>query len=439
MVVINHVAKDSIGSELELAAGDVLHSINGQQVEDCLDARFWLADESVLLEVEKTDGAVWELEVDKEVSDDLGLSFEHPQPRSCGNKCVFCFVHQLPRGLRSTLYVMDEDYRFSFLYGAYITLSNLSEPDFQRIVEQHLSPLYVSVHSTNPELRNRLLRRDVDPVLPLIQRLLDDGIELHTQVVVCPEWNDGSELERTVGELYALGVGVLSLALVPVGLTGHRAGLPQLRVPTAVEAGAVLNLVDSLQERFLRDRGTRWIFAADEWYLRAGRELPTYESYEDFPQLENGVGMIADFRRQSRRLLARIKSAFPLQLTAVTGRSFARELAAFLTELEKKSAVTVESVAVESRLFGGDVSVAGLVTGSDILEQLKHRSLGAVLLVPDVMLREETDMFLDDMTLDQLAEQLGVPVRKIPATPSGLWQGIRWAAKSTRVQKRSRR
>lgn len=438
MIAINHVAKDSIGHELELAAGDILLSINGQSIDDCLDARFWLAEGSVLLEVEKASGEVWELEIEKAVGDDLGLSFEHPQPRSCGNKCIFCFVHQLPRGLRSTLYLMDEDYRFSFLYGAYITLSNLSEQDLRRIEDLHLSPLYVSVHSTDPELRNRLLRREVAPVQPLLQRLVDGGIELHTQIVVCPEWNDGVELERTVADLYALGEGVLSLALVPVGLTGHRAGLPQLRVPTAAEAETVLDLVESLQVRFLRDRGTRWVFAADEWYLRAGRELPPYQSYEDFPQLENGVGLIADFRRQSRRLLARIRSSFSLRLTAVTGRSFAGELAAFLSELEKKSAVVVETVAVESRLFGGDVSVAGLVAGSDILEQLKNRALGTALLVPDVMLREGTDMFLDDVTLDQLAEQLEVPVRKIPATPGGLWQGIRWAAKSNRVHERSR-
>lgn len=428
MVVIEHVAPDSIGQELDLEAGDVLLKVNEQPIEDCLDARFWLAEESVLLEIQKANGELWELEVDKDVADDLGLAFEHPQPRSCGNKCIFCFVHQLPRGLRSTLYVMDEDYRFSFMYGSYVTLSNLSEADLQRIINQQLSPLYVSVHTTNPELRNRLLRREVEPILPLLQRLLAGGIAMHTQVVVCPEWNDADELKRTIIELYALGEGILSLALVPVGLTGQRTGLPQLRVPTASEAAAVIELLEPLQETYRKERGTRWVFAADEWYLRSGCEIPEHSDYEDFPQLENGVGMIADFRHQARRLLARIRSSFFLQLTAVTGHSFAAELSAFLQALEEKSQVHIEAVAVESRLFGGDVSVAGLVAGRDILAQLENRALGSALLVPDVMLRDGTDRFLDDLTIAQLAKQLGVPVRKVTATPSGLWHGVRWAA-----------
>jgi len=437
MVVIEQVAPDSIGRELDLEAGDMLLKVNEQPVEDCLDARFWLAEESVLLEIQKVNGELWELEVDKEVADDLGLAFEHPQPRSCGNQCIFCFVHQLPRGLRSTLYVMDEDYRFSFLYGAYVTLSNLSEADLQRIINQQLSPLYVSVHTTNPELRNRMLHQEVAPILPLLKRLLAGGIAMHTQVVVCPEWNDADELKRTIHELRALGEGILSLALVPVGLTGQRTGLPRLRVPTAGEAAAVLDLLEPLQETYCNERGTRWVFAADEWYLRAGRDIPDYSAYEDFPQLENGVGMIADFRHQARRLLARIRSSFSLQLTAVTGRSFAAELAAFLQKLEDKSRVQIESVAVESRLFGGDVSVAGLVAGRDIVTQLENRQLGSALLVPDVMLREGTDMFLDNLTIAQLAELLGVPVKKVAATPSGLWKGVRWAANLSQKINRS--
>ncbi|HKI50443.1 MAG TPA: DUF512 domain-containing protein [Geothermobacteraceae bacterium] len=437
MVVIEQVAPDSIGRELDLEAGDMLLKVNDQPVEDCLDARFWLAEESVLLEIQKANGELWELAVDKEVADDLGLAFEHPQPRSCGNQCIFCFVHQLPRGLRSTLYVMDEDYRFSFLYGAYVTLSNLSEADLQRIINQQLSPLYVSVHTTNPQLRNRMLHREVAPILPLLQRLLAGGIAMHTQVVVCPEWNDADELKRTINDLHALGEGILSLALVPVGLTGQRTGLPRLRVPTAGEAAEVLDLLEPLQETYRNERGTRWVFAADEWYLRAGRDIPDYSDYEDFPQLENGVGMIADFRHQARRLLARIRSSFHLQLTAVTGRSFAAELAAFLQKLEDKSRVQIESVAVESRLFGGDVSVAGLVAGRDIVTQLENLQLGSALLVPDVMLREGTDIFLDNLTIAQLAEQLGVPVKKVAATPSGLWQGVRWAANLSQKINRS--
>lgn len=430
MVAIEHVEPDSIACELELEAGDSLLTVNGQVVEDCLDARFLLADTSVRLEVQKADGELWDLEIDKEVADDLGLAFEHPQPKSCGNRCIFCFVHQLPRGLRSTLYLMDEDFRFSFLYGAYVTLSNLSDADLQRIVAQRLSPLYVSVHTTSQELRDRLLGRPGAPLLPLLERLLEGGIQMHTQIVVCPGWNDGDELEHSIADLYALGEGVLSLALVPVGLTGHRSGLPELRVPTPVEAGQTLDLLAPIQERSLQERGTRWLFAADEWYLRAERQIPEYSSYEDFPQLENGVGLIADFRQRARRLLGQIRSRIPAVLTVVTGRSFAGELETFLRALEQKSSARVQLVAIENRFFGGDVSVAGLVCGSDLVQQLKGRALGSMVLVPAVMLKEGTERFLDDLTLQEVSDQLGVPVRQIEATPSGLWQAVRrWSPK----------
>jgi putative radical SAM enzyme (TIGR03279 family) len=437
MVLIENVSLDSTGHELELAVGDALLKVNGQVVEDCLDARFLLADEEVVLEVQKSNGELWELEVSKDLQDDLGLSFEHPPPRSCGNKCIFCFVHQLPRGLRPSLYLMDEDYRFSFLYGAYVTLSNLSEADLQRIIEQQLSPLYVSVHTTNPQLRNRMLGRDVEPVVPIMQRLLAGGIKLHTQIVVCPEWNDGVELQQTITELYALGDGILSLALVPVGLTGHRSRLTRLRVPTAKEARVVVELLPPLQNRFLQERGTRWLFAADEWYLRSGEEFPAYGSYEGFPQLENGVGLIADFRHRARLVLSHIRTRCPVRVTTVTGRSFAGELSRFLANLEAVSKAQVTAVAIDNNMFGGDVSVAGLVSGRDLIEQLKGRPLGEALLIPDVMLKEGTGLFLDDVTLDQVAAELDLPVRAIPSTPSGLWQGIRRLATSTPTLKRN--
>jgi putative radical SAM enzyme (TIGR03279 family) len=437
MVIIEDVSPDSIAQELALAAGDALLKVNGQMVEDCLDARFLLADEEVLLEVQKINGELWELAVSKELQDDLGLVFEHPPPKSCGNKCIFCFVHQLPRGLRSSLYLMDEDYRFSFLYGSYVTLSNLTEKDLQRIIEQQLSPLYVSVHTTNPELRNRMLRRDVAPVLPIMQKLLEGGISMHTQVVVCPEWNDGAELERTIDELYALGDGILSLALVPVGLTGHRSRLSQLRVPTAAEARSVVEMLPELQNRCLHERGTRWLFAADEWFLRCGHEFPAYGNYEDFPQLENGVGLIADFRHRARLVLSHVRSQCQVRATTITGRSFAGELARYLEKLEAVSSAHVTAFAIDNELFGGDVTVAGLVSGNDVIEQLKGRALGEALLIPDVMLKEGTGQFLDDVTLGQVAAELAVPVHKITSTPGGLWQGVRRLATADRITKRN--
>lgn len=425
MVKIEAVITDSIAAELELEAGDFLLAINGQEVSDCIDARFMLTDEQLLLEVRKADGELWELEVEKDLHDDLGLEFEHPEPKSCGNKCIFCFVHQLPRGLRPSLYLMDEDYRFSFLYGSYVTLSNLAEAELQRIICQQLSPLYVSVHTTSPELRNRMLRREVEPVLPVIKRLLEGGIQLHTQIVVCPGWNDGDELEQTVADLAALGDGILSLALVPVGLTGHRHHLPPLRVPTQAEAVRVIQQLHGWQRSAVSRRDGRWVFAADEWYLRAGAEIPDYCDYEDFPQLENGVGLIAHFRHLGAQLLRRIRTQLSLQLTTVTGTSFYPELQDFADQLQENSGVSLQVVPIRNMLFAGEVSVAGLTSGRDLIDQLRGLDCGAALLIPDIMLKDGTDCFLDDVSLEQIAAELQLKVIKIESTPQGLWQGVR--------------
>ena len=230
MLAIVAVQPDSVGTELELEPGDHLLSINGKPVRDLLDYHRYIGDENILLEVRKADGTLWDLEFEKDAEDLLGLEFEHPQPNQCGNNCVFCFVHQLPPGMRRSLYIKDEDFRFSFMYGAYVTLTNIGEDEIQRILQQHLSPLYVSVHASDETIRRRMIARDdILPILPLLQRLVAGGIQLHTQIVLCPEINDGACLERTIDDLAALRPGLLSLAIVPVGLTDHRRRLPQLR------------------------------------------------------------------------------------------------------------------------------------------------------------------------------------------------------------------
>lgn len=420
MVRITAVHPDGIGAELGLEPGDSVLAIDGRPVADLVDIQLATAGERMVLDVRKGDGELWELEIEKEPFDDLGLEFEHPEPRQCGNNCLFCFVHQLPRGMRRSLYIKDEDYRFSYLYGSYVTLTNIGEEEIQRVLEQRLSPLYVSVHATEEQLRTRLLGRRVPPILDQLRRLTAGGIEIHTQIVLCPGINDGAGFERTVEDLFALHPGVLSLAVVPVGLTGYRQRLPQLRVPTAVEAAAVLDRVHAYQATFLAAAGSRFLFAADELYLKAGRDFPPLEEYEDLAQVENGVGMIPRFRAEAAEALA---EADPLKtpiLSTFTGQSAHGELARFVADLRRRTGVDLRLHPIRNEFFSGHVSVAGLLTGRDVMRQLRDVMLGEVLLVPDVVMREGEDVFLDDVSLTDLASELGVSVRKIPATPFGL-------------------
>lgn len=425
MLAITAVQPDSVGAELELESGDQLLAINGKPVRDLLDYHLYVADENVLLEVRKADGTLWDLELEKDAEDHLGLEFEHPQPNQCGNNCVFCFVHQLPRGMRKSLYIKDEDFRFSFMYGAYVTLTNIGEKEIERILEQHLSPLYVSVHATDEAIRRQLIgRENILPILPLLQRLVAGGIQIHTQIVLCPEINDGACLERTIDDLTALRPGLLSLAIVPVGLTGHRRRLPQLRPFTQAEAAAVVEMLHQRQQCYLGETGSRFIFAADELYLQAKVEFPELDEYEELPQLENGVGLIPLFRGEAEAVL---EEAGPLSLgpvSLITGVSAFAELEKFLQQLSEKTSVPMELHGIHNDFFGGQVTVTGLLTGTDILAQLQGRDLGEALLVPDVVLREGEDVFLDDMTLEQLQQGLGLPVIKIESNPWGVLEAL---------------
>ena len=424
MIEIVAVQPQSIAAELELEPGDCLLAINGNPLRDILDYQLYEADEDLLLEVRKRDGELWDLELEKDSFEPLGLQFEHPEPTQCGNNCIFCFVHQLPPRMRRTLYVKDEDYRFSYLYGSYVTLTNLGEADLQRIVEQRLSPLYVSVHATEEQLRSRLVGRQGPPILALLRHLTGAGIEVHTQVVLCPGYNDGAELARTVEDLYALHPGVRSLAVVPVGLTGYRERLPQLRPPSVAEAEEVLRLLAAYQDRFLRQGGERFVFAADELYLKAGVPFPPLADYEELSQIENGVGLIPRFRSEAAAALA---EAFPLKgpvLSTFTGESASAELGRFVKSLAVRTGLEMHLHTVKNTFFGGHVSVAGLLTGRDVVEQLRGRSLGEVLLVPDIVLREGEDVFLDDLGLQDLSAALGVEVRKVPSTPWGLLEEL---------------
>ncbi|MBW2478245.1 MAG: DUF512 domain-containing protein [Deltaproteobacteria bacterium] len=421
MLEIIGIESGSIAQELELEPGDQLLAIDGLPIRDLVDYLVASQGDELVLEIKRRDGEIWELEIDRDPGDRLGLVLPHPEPRQCGNNCVFCFVHQLPKGLRRSLYIKDEDYRYSYLYGAYVTLTNLLETDIERIIRQKLSPLYVSVHATDDQLRATLLGGQAPSILPLLKRLVEAGIEVHAQVVVCPGINDGPHLENTYSDLRALAPGIRSLAIVPVGLTAFRERLPALRPVQPDEALALVNWVHAHQTECLNAMATRFVFAADELYLKANHDLPDIEAYEDLPQIENGVGLVAFFRHQASEVLAQARRLDLPRISLVTGLSAEAELKHFAEQLRDRYGIMIEVYGVENRFFGGHVTVTGLLTGQDLLDQLAGRDLGQILLVPDVILREGEDVLLDDLRLDELGRRLGVDVEVIPSDPWGLW------------------
>jgi putative radical SAM enzyme (TIGR03279 family) len=424
MLHIEAVEPGSYAAELGLDPGDRLLSVNQQTISDLIDYHRAVETDQIELEVLRQDGEVWELQLEKSPEEDLGLQLEHPQPEQCGNNCIFCFVHQLPKGMRRSLYIKDEDYRFSYLYGAYITLSNLQETDFQRIFDQQLSPLYVSVHATDDQLRAKLLGCQAPPIMPLLERLANGGIELHGQIVVCPGLNDGAALAQSIEDLAALYPRLASLAVVPVGLTRHREKLPQLRKLTTPEAQQLLYELDQFQERYLEQFGSRFVFAADEIYLQAGAELPEIAFYEDLAQIENGVGLIAQFRQQVAEVLLEAESLDLRKVTLITGSSFSRELHDFSERMSVRTGVELAVLPIDNHFFGTEVTVSGLLTGKDILDQLAKRDLGQALLIPDVMLKQGEAILLDDFTVSDLEQSLALPVVVVESSPWGVLEGL---------------
>lgn len=424
MLVIEAVVPGSIAEELELAAGDSVVSINGELISDQIDYQLHTHGEEFVIDVVKKNGELWELDFERDEDDPIGLEFSHPQPRQCCNNCQFCFVRQLPKGLRKSLYVRDDDYRFSYLYGAYISLTNLTEEDISRILKQKLTPLYVSVHATDVHMRSQLLGRDLPSVLPILQRLIDGGIQLHTQIVLCPEHNDQEFLIQSIHDLVQLYPGVLSLAIVPVGLTGHREKLPLLRVFTADEARDVVEQIHEFQKSFLAKYGTRFVFAADELYIKSATPFPNLEAYEDLALLENGVGIVPLFRRDCIDVLSEAGRYEGVSATIVTGVSAAAEMKQFAAAFNEKTGSSLQVRVIVNHFFGGHVTVTGLLAGCDIVNQLSNVELGLALILPDVVCREGDEILLDDMSLEQISDQLNVDVAKVPASPWGLLEFI---------------
>lgn len=424
-LVIESITPGSIAAELGLEPGDRLLAINGHPVRDIIDYHYWCEGDNLLMDIEKPDGTVWECELD--LSDDsqaMGLIFQPPKPAHCRNKCLFCFVHQLPKGLRKPLYVKDEDYRLSFLYGNYVTLANISRSDVRRIKRQRLSPLYISVHATDPDLREKLLgKQGIMPILEVMKSLADSGISMHTQIVLCPGINDGEQLMKTISALVDLHPQVASIAVVPVGLTSHRRGLPLLTPVTAEYAASFIAEWQPQMGRLARELGAPFLFLADEFYLKAGAPFPPISTYGDFPQLENGVGMVPLFRREADRVLKRSHRVISGSASIVTGYSAFPVISEFLARLGEKTGLSLRPVAVESRLFGPSVTVAGLIAGRDIIEALKGEDMsGDLVIVPDVMLKEGEGIFLDDLTPGDIERELGVHVAVAETSPVGLFE-----------------
>jgi putative radical SAM enzyme (TIGR03279 family) len=425
-LVVREVADGSLGSDLGIEPGDHVLAVNGHQIRDVIDYGYHAGDPDLLIEVLKPSGELWEIEAERDPEEPMGLVFDPPEPKRCGNRCIFCFVDQLPKGLRRPLYVKDEDYRLSFLYGNYVTLANMSRADLHRIAEQRLSPLYVSVHATDIAVREALLgKKGIPPVLEILRDLIGKGIRFHTQVVLCPGINDGDVLERTVADLAALFPGVESLAVVPLGITRHRTGLPPLRGVTPDYAAEFLRRWLPEARRFASDLATPFLQLADEWFIKAGIPLPEAEEYGDFPQIENGVGMIPLFMREAAEVLSEADELSGISAVIVTGESGFRYVSAFVEDLSRRTGATLETVAVRNVLFGETVTVAGLICGRDVVTALRAKGEGRLLVVPDVMLKEGEGVFLDDLTPEEVGMELGMPVLVAESSPAGLYQALR--------------
>ena len=427
-VIVASVAAASPAARAGLLAGDRITAINGEPLRDAIDFHFHAGDERLRLAIDRH-GRPASVTLARRGSD-LGIELEPPRPgeiSTCANKCVFCFIHQLPRGMRKSLYVKDDDFRLSFLHGNYITLTDLEEAELERIETQRLSPLYVSVHATDPELRHRLLGqpRVKRSLMPIMRRLARAGISMHAQIVLCPGWNDGAQLERSVRELAELSPAVTTTAVVPVGLTRHRERLPALRTLTAAEARELVGTIHDWQRGFLDRLGTRFVFGADELYLQGGVPLPPSAAYEGFAIAEDGIGLVRRFEDGFPRALRRAPAqlARPREVTVVTGQMFAPRLAALLARVAVDG-LTVKLAPVTNDWFGHGIQVAGLLTGQDIQIQLAGRPLGDEVLVPAVAIRDGAGVFLDDLTPADLARSLGVPVTPVEPDPGSLLHAL---------------
>lgn len=414
--IISKVLPQSIGEEMELTPGDELISINGQVIEDVFDYHYLVDDDYLELLVRKENGEEWELEIEKDYEEDLGIEFENSlmdEYRSCRNNCIFCFIDQMPEGMRETLYFKDDDSRLSFLQGNYVTLTNMSDHDIDRIIQYHLAPINISFQTTNPQLRCKMLNnRFAGDIFPKVQRLYEAGIEMNGQVVLCKGINDGEELERTIKDLTRYLPHLKSVSIVPVGLSKYRDGLYPLEPFNKEDAEKVLDTVHQWQEKLYPEYGLHFIHCSDEWYILAERELPREDQYDGYLQLENGVGMLRLLEEEVKEaLLHSGEESVKRQVSIATGRlaaPFIRKNVELVANVYKD--LEVEVFPIRNDFFGEMITVSGLITGQDLIAQLKNQKLGERLLIPCNMLRAGENVFLDDITVETVEKELGVPV-----------------------------
>ncbi len=414
--IISSVAPGSIAQEMGIEPGDRLLEVNGKSPEDVFDYRYLMNEEEILVLIRKANGEEWELEIEKEYEDDLGIEFENglmDDYRSCRNKCIFCFIDQLPKGMRSTLYFKDDDSRLSFLQGNYLTLTNMSEHDIDRIIQYKLSPINISFQTMNPELRCKMLHnRFAGEIFDKVKRLKDAGIIMNGQIVLCRGVNDGAELERSIRELTAYMPQLESVSVVPVGLTRYRDGLYPLEPFTKEDACEVLDLIHGWQEKLYKEWGNHFIHAGDEWYILAERPIPEEKTYDGYLQLENGVGMVRLLEEEVVQTLAGMTGDDrKLHRTIATGELAAPFLRKHVESVRKKYPnVDIQVLAIKNEFFGGKITVAGLITGTDLISQLKGKDLGDRLLLTNHMLKSGEPVFLDDVTVDDVQNALQIKV-----------------------------
>ena len=413
-VWVESVEADSLAEACGIEAGDKIWSINGYVLPDSLSFQFNMGADDLLMVIDKADGERWELEIENDPGEPFGVALRDDPIMLCRNKCVFCFVDQNPKGYRESLLIKDEDIRLSFMYGNYSTLSSTDVAEEDRIIRERISPLYVSVHATDPETRIFMLKnRNSGNILQRLKKFADNGIDFHAQVVLCPDLNDGSILDKTLRELAALQPHCLSIAVVPLGITAHRKGLTQLRTVTDEYCDKTIRRVEAWRKRFEKEYGNPLVYLGDEFYIRAQKTIPERNDYRDFPQMENGIGMVRRFLDGFESHRKRIQLTKGLKGTLATGTLFAPVLEDLIGKLNIQFGSELRVVGIKNHSFGASlINVAGLVHGVDIANQLKDRDLGEFVLIPHVMLKDpvEQPVMIDDWYPEHLAQALGVPI-----------------------------
>ena len=414
--IVSKVLPGSIAEELEIEPGDELVSVSGKEIEDILDYHYLMNDEYVELLIRKPNGEEWELEIEKEYEDDIGIEFENglmDNYRSCHNKCIFCFIDQMPKGMRDTLYFKDDDSRLSFLQGNYVTLTNMSDHDIDRIVYYHMEPMNISFQTMNPDLRCKMLHnRFAGEALKKVDRFYEAGIHMNGQIVLCKGVNDGAELDFSIRELTKYLPYLQSVSVVPVGLSKYRDGLFPLEPFDKEDAKKVLDLIHGWQEKLYKEWGNHFIHAGDEWYILAERPIPEEKTYDGYLQLENGVGMVRLLEEEVAQTLAGMAGDNrKIHRTIATGELAAPFLRKHVDAVQKKYPnVDIQVLAIKNEFFGGKITVAGLITGTDLISQLKGKDLGDRLLLTNHMLKSGAPVFLDDVTVDDVQNALQIKV-----------------------------